>query len=325
MNVQKKIIVSILFSTLAIAACKQEPAEQVEQDKSAADILLKKETAKPDGEIIATVNGKNISMDSFQQLVQQKMLQNPAEPGDPTLILNEMINRELLLEAALAEGIDKKPEIKKQVEFSTSNILVNALVNEKVGQLDTSDTALKAEYDEQIKGIALNEYKARHILVNSEEDAAAVIKALSEGKDFVALAKEKSVGPSGPKGGDLGWFEARSMVPEFGDALKTMQKGEVSKTPVKTQFGWHIIKLEDSRDLEPPSFEESKAQIQTILANKAVQDYMKALRDKATIDIKQPEQKAVITEPAPQPATNEAATTTEKDEMPAEEPKTSDD
>lgn len=321
MNVQKKIIVSILFSSLAITACKQEPTEKAEQTKSATDITLKKETTTANDEIIATVNGKNISMDSFQKLVQQKMLQNPADPGDPALILNEMINRELLLEAALAAGVDKKPEVSAQIEFSTNNILVNALVNEKVGQLDTSDTVLKAEYDEQIKGIALNEYKARHILVNSEEDATAIIKELAEGKDFLALAIEKSIGPSGPKGGDLGWFEARAMVPEFGEALKTMQKGEVSKTPVKTQFGWHIIKLEDSRDLEPPSFEESKAQIQTILANKAVQDYMKSLRDKATIDIKEPKQNAATTEPAAQPGTNETNAPSGKNEMPEKAPK----
>lgn len=321
MKVQKKVIVSVLFSSLAIAACQQKPAEKVEQAKSAPDTTSKKETTTSDEDIIATVNGKNISRDDFQKLVQQKMLQNPADPGDPALILNEMINRKLLLEAALAEGIDKKPEVKDQIEFSTNNILVNALVNEKVGQLDTSDAALKAEYDEQIKNIALKEYKARHILVNSEEEATAIIKELADGKDFAAVAKEKSIGPSGKNGGDLGWFEARAMVPEFGEALKTMQKGEVSKAPVKTQFGWHIIKLEDTRDLEAPSFEESKAQIQTILANKAVQDYMQSLRDNATIDIKNLKQEATADKPATQAGENKTGASTGKTETPEKAPK----
>jgi peptidyl-prolyl cis-trans isomerase C len=110
---------------------------------------------------------------------------------------------------------------------------------------------------------------------------------LKDGGDFAALAKEKSTGPSGPNGGDLGWFQAASMVPEFAAALKGMKKGESSQSPVKTQFGWHVIKLEDSRKKEAPTFEASKDRLKTIVANKAVQDYLKSLRESAKIDIKE--------------------------------------
>ena len=299
MKVQKIIIIAALFSSLLIAACNQKQPEEAEQSKSTANTAPEKEVVTADVEIIATVNGKNISMESFQEYMQQKLAQNPTDAGDPALILNEMINRELLLQAAHAEAIDKKPEVAEQIKFSSNNILVNSLVNEKVSQLDTSDTVLKAEYEEQIKDIELKEYKARHILVNSEEDATAVLKGLGEGKDFAALAKEKSVGPSGPKGGDLGWFQAETMVPEFAEALKTMQKGDISKTAVRTQFGWHIIKLEDSRDMEAPGFEESKARLKTIVVNKAVQNYMEELRNKASIDIKEPKQAPANVESAP--------------------------
>ena len=130
------------------------------------------------------------------------------------------------------------------------------------------------------------EYKARHILVKTEDEAKAVVKQLDDGSDFAKLAKEKSTGPSGKTGGDLGWFRPQQMVPPFSDAVAAMKKNTYTKKPVKTQFGWHVIKLEDLRDVQPPKFEDIKDQVKTIVQTKRVQKYVKSLRDKAKIDYK---------------------------------------
>ena len=147
---------------------------------------------------------------------------------------------------------------------------------------------LKKEYQEQIKNAPKEEYKARHILVKTEDEAKEIIKSLKDGADFEKLAKEKSIGPSGPNGGDLGWFTATTMVPEFADAVAKLKKGDITDQPVKTQFGWHVIKLEDTRKVDPPSFDSMKDKLRSIVANKSIQNYLSELHKKAKIELKQP-------------------------------------
>lgn len=241
----------------------------------------------PKDQVIATVNGVEITtVDANLYLSSKRASQEPVNPAG---LIPELINREVLKQEAIKQGLDKDPEFKQAMEIQRTNMLVNSVLAGQVDQVDLTDTALRKEYDDQISQSELKEYKARHILVESEADAKAIAKDLKGGANFETLAKEKSTGPSGPNGGDLGWFQAASMVPEFGIALKGMKKGETSQVPVKTQFGWHLIKLEDSRKITPPTFEESKGRLKTILANKAVQKYLEKLRSKAKVEIKQPE------------------------------------
>lgn len=241
----------------------------------------------PKDQVIATVNGVKITtMDANLYLSSKRAAREPVNPAG---LIPELINREVLKQEAIKQGVDKDPEFKQAMDIQRTNMLVNSVLAKQVDKVDLTDSALKKEYDDQISKSELKEYKARHILVKSEEDAKAIIKELKSNADFEKLAKEKSTGPSGPNGGDLGWFQADSMVPEFSAALKNMKKGDISQSPVKTQFGWHIIKLEDSRKITPPSFEESKDRLKTILANKAVQKYLEKLRSQAKVDIKQPE------------------------------------
>ena len=127
------------------------------------------------------------------------------------------------------------------------------------------------------------EFKARHILLKTEDEAIAVIDALRNGGDFVALAKERSTGPSGPNGGDLGWFQASRMVPPFANAVKLMNKGDVSVTPVQTDFGFHVIKLEDTRELEKPTFESKRDELQQSLIREAINSYIQEVQSAATI------------------------------------------
>lgn len=246
--------------------------------------VMAKDKATDDA-VLATVNGTPIKSSDLDIYMASKG-PKAAAGTNPDALLEEVVNRELLKQEAVKKGIDKDENFVKAMELQRTNLLVNGLLSDTIAAVDLSDDALKKEYDEQIKNADLNEYKASHILLKTEDEAKAVIKQLKDGADFAALAKEKSTGPSGPNGGDLGWFQAGSMVPEFAKAVEKMKVGSVSKSPVKTDFGWHVIKLEDKRKIDPPSFEESKNGLKNILANKAVQSYIIKLRDQAKIEVK---------------------------------------
>ena len=268
----RKILLRAAIATLLIAGSGQFA---MAKDKPAAD------------EVIAEVNGEKITLGDVQLYMSSKAA--TGAPADPGTILNEVINRELIRQAALKAGIDKEPDFKKALEIQRTTLLVNAMLSKKLDKVDLSDAALKKEYDEQIKNMPKKEYKARHILLKTEDEAKAVIKQLKDGADFVKLAKEKSIGPSGPNGGDLGWFKASTMVPEFADAVAKMKDGDITDKPVKTQFGWHVIKLEETREVAPPSFESMKDKLRSIVANKAVQNYLSELHKNAKVELKQPE------------------------------------
>jgi len=159
-------------------------------------------------------------------------------------------------------------------------VLLERQINEQI-----TETALREAYDKMIAdAVTAEQINARHILVESEADAKQVIEELNGGADFAELAKTKSTGPSGPKGGDLGYFEKGQMVPEFSEAAFALKIGEFTKEPVKTQFGWHVIKLEDRRTAEPPSFEASQDQLKAQLSQQIGSVYIKGLRETATIE-----------------------------------------
>lgn len=255
---------------------------------SAVDPAITTEDDK-NNEVIASINDKQLSMRDFEIYISRRMQDDPTAVNNPAAMLNELINKELLYQEAVKKGFDKREDVAIRVQQEIEGIIVGALVQEQLTDVDLSEEALKAEYDLQTADMALSEYKGRHILVATEEEAQAVIAELNLGADFIELAKSKSTGPSATQGGDLGWFQAEAMVPAFADAIKNMTKGETTKTAVKTRFGWHVIKLEDSRELNKPEYEASKERIKAILANKAAQSYLVKLREQATIDIKNPE------------------------------------
>ncbi len=252
----------------------------------ASQITLAKDKVPASDEVIAVINGSDVTLGDVQIYMSSKAATGAAV--DPGSILNEYINRELIKQAALKAGIDKEADFKKAMEIQRTTLLVNAMLSKKMDKVDLSDEALKKEYDEQIKNAPKEEYKARHILVKTEDEAKKIIKSLEDGADFIKLAKEKSIGPSGPNGGDLGWFKSTTMVPEFADAVAKLKDGEITKTPVKTQFGWHVIKLEETRKIDPPSFDSMKDKLRSIVANKAIQNYLSELHKNAKIELKQP-------------------------------------
>lgn len=199
-------------------------------------------------------------------------------------ILNELINTTIVANEAKRLKLDQHPEIQAAIDIARMTILAEAVFQDYLKKHPITDEMIKAAYEKRYAKQAGTEFKARHILLESEDDAKAVIKALDEGADFATLAKEKSTGPSGPAGGDLGWFSPKQMVKPFADATMALKKGEYTKVPVKTQFGWHVILLEDKRDTQPPKLEAVKEDLRRELSRASVIQYLNELRDKAKVE-----------------------------------------
>ena len=228
-----------------------------------ASLLSAQENAVQDSDIIATVNGKPITIADRSNVARQLMARG--QQADNARITEELVNLELMKQEALKRGLDKDPEVVAQIELLQTRIMANAAITALNDEIDISDEEIKAEYETQIAKLDLKEFKASHILLEDEDAAKAVIAEVNGGADFAEVAKEKSTGPSGPNGGDLGWFNAKSMVPEFSAAVATMKAGDVSAEPVKTQFGYHVIQLVDTREAEAPQMEQVRGEIEGIL------------------------------------------------------------
>jgi peptidyl-prolyl cis-trans isomerase C len=205
----------------------------------------------------------------------------------------------VLAQAAEQQKLGNRDDVKRRLVFERNKVLMEALL-QKVGAAAVTDAAMHKVYDEAVKQMAnVEEVRARHILVPTEEEAKAILVELKKGADFATLAKEKSKDPSAAQGGDLGWFTKDQMVPEFAAVAFKLEKGQISD-PVKTQFGWHIIKVEDRRIKPTPSFDEVKGQIESYLVRRAQAELVDNLRKSAKIErLDQPV--------APAPSLNPAA------------------
>ena len=237
---------------------------------------------------VATVNGKEISsqlFDTFLQAVTGKPA-TAATPEQKKEMLDQLVNMSLAAQAAEKDGLGNDPQVKACAELLHMQILAESASEKYVKAHPVSETELKAEYDAQVAKMP-KEYQARHILVETKEIAQSLIRDLAAGGDFAKLAKAESKDPGSAKnGGDLGWFSATSMVKPFSDAVAALQKGQVTPEPVQTQYGWHVIQLQDVRSPEPPAFESVKQQVQMIAQRKKLQSYLDELRKTATIQKK---------------------------------------
>ena len=233
----------------------------------------------PADQIAATVNGTIISKDDVAQF---RVLKGNPQVDDNKLT-EEIVATELLRQQAVKEGIADREDVRFQLKLLESETLARLLMREKFGSTTFTEEELKAEYEKQVSSQPGLEYKARHILVKTEDEAKAVIEALRNGGNFAELAKERSTGPTGPKGGDLGWFQASSMVAPFAEAVQNMNKGDISTSPVQTQFGWHVIQLDDTRELPKPGFDSVREQLEQSLLREAINNYIKDIREASEI------------------------------------------
>ena len=252
----------------------------------AAPLLLLALAAAPvqaaeEAKVLATVNGKQITSTDVERYRDQR----PEEPATPQALLQELINLELLVQDAEKNKLDQDAAFRTDLELTRRALLAQYAVRKRVEDNPVDEARMRQVYDEQIgKAPKATEYRARHILLESEADAGKAIADLDAGGDFATLAKERSTGPSGPNGGDLGWFSAEQMVPEFAQAAAALTPGSYSKAPVQTQFGWHVILLEETREASGPSFEEVKPQIENMLQSMQVREYLEGLRGAAKIE-----------------------------------------
>ncbi len=238
-----------------------------------------------EGEIVATVNGKPVTKSSLDRVTEQLAAQG--QQPDPKQIIDELINLEILTQEAEKQELDKTNDVATALHLQYTQTMANAYLGAFSKDLTISEEQMRAEYDKQIAALKVSEYKASHILLENEDDAKMIITELNNGGDFAALAKEHSTGPTGANGGDLGWFQPENMVPAFSAAVAELEKGSTSTAPVKTEFGWHVIKLDDTREAAKPDYSPAvKAGIQNTLLREALEKRVESLRSAATIEMK---------------------------------------
>lgn len=285
-------IIAAVSITLLLTGCKQngEPG-------SAAD----------DSAVIATVNGKPVTEAVLKVLETEIAQRNRGAKIPKEQLIEELINRELLYQEAEKKQLEKEPDVASNLKFLRLSLLSQADIQDFIKNNPVTEEEIKAEYEKMVSGPEGTEYKARHILVKTEDEAKTVIAKLQKGEKFEELAKTHSTGPSKTKGGDLGWFSPNQMVPPFSEAVGALKKDEYTTTPVKTQFGWHVILLEDSRKKSPPAFDSVKARIRSSLQMQKIQKYIEELRKNATIVMVEPEKSEGPEQAEKKPETSETA------------------
>ncbi len=269
------ILLASAASMLALGACN--PAK----DAKPADQGSK-------GPAAATVNGMPISQRTVDMIAERgASAGRPDSPEARKAIIDQLALQMVVAEEAVKKGLDKTPEVMEQIDAIKQSVLANAYVQDFIKNNPVSDDTVKAEYERIKATITGTEYKARHILVDKESEAKDIIAKLKKDPGaFAKLAMERSK-DTGSKatGGDLGWFDLRRTVPEFSAAVSKLEKGKFTDAPVKTQFGYHVILLEDSKPIEAPPLEEVKPQLSQQLQQQSVMKQLDALKAAAKIDV----------------------------------------
>ena len=236
----------------------------------------------------AIVDGTAISREAYEFYLKNLAGKSPVEltPEQKGQVLDEMIGMQLIAAQGVKDGIEKDPEVAGRLEMARMRLMADAESQKYLKGKEPPDQELHAEYDSAVASMDKTEYHARHILVPSKELAEQLIKKIKGGAKFEDVAKANSIDGSKTQGGDLGWFTLARMVKPFSDAVKGLKKGEMTPEPVQTQFGWHIIQLEDTREVKPPPFEQVKEQLTNRVMQKKLQTYVEELKKTAKIEKK---------------------------------------
>jgi peptidyl-prolyl cis-trans isomerase C len=233
---------------------------------------------------VATVNGKAIPAARVDQMVKQVVAQGqqPDSPQLREMVKKELIGREVLLQEADKQGFGNKADVKAAIDNARQSIIINAMLADYVKKNPVKDAEIQAEYDKYKAAAGDKEYHSRHILVATEQEAKDIIAKLKAGGKFEELAKVSKDG-SANNGGDLGWMAPGKLVKPFSDAMVALKNGEITQTPVKTEFGYHVIKLEESRPTKLPALEEVKGQVAEALQQRKIAAYREELVKKAKV------------------------------------------
>ena len=281
---------------------------------SLAVLLLTGLPLRAEDAVLAKVNGSEIRQSDLalaeEELGPSLAQMDPATKKDNVLAF--LIDMKIVAKAAEDKKIENNEDFKKRLAFTRNRLLMDSLLATE-GKAATTDDAMKKVYEDASKQITgEQEVHARHILVETEDEAKAVAEELKKGADFAELAKKKSKDPGASDGGDLGFFTKDQMVPEFSSVAFALEPGKISD-PVKSQFGWHIIKVEEKRNRKAPEFEQVKGQIETYVTRKAQADYVAKLREAAKVErMDKPDETAAKTEAKPEAAKPETKTESKK-------------
>jgi peptidyl-prolyl cis-trans isomerase C len=264
----------LILGLAALAGCQQKTATPAAPTTAAAPAVI--------------INGKPISTETFDFYVKTRANKATSEltPDQKQQILDELIRIELAAQQATKDGLDKQPDVVNRLDLTRQNVLAETVFQNYLKGKTPTEQELRAEYESQVAAMPKTEYRARHILVATETYAQTIIERLRKGGDFAAIARKESMDNSKDKGGDLGWFTAAHMVPAFSEAVTALKKGEITPKPVQTQYGWHVIQLEDTREVSAPEFEQVKDRLGQIVQQKKLQAYMDELKKTATIEKK---------------------------------------
>jgi|SRR5580704_8072438 len=272
MRYRMKIIFGLAFSALLLTACNKATTPT--------------ESAKPEDKPVANVNGVPIGHDVFEFYVKNTLNKPSAElpVAQRAQALDNLIRGEVMAQEAVKEGLDKTGDAPSELTLSRLQILQQAGAMHFLDDKKPSEAEEKARYDAEVAKLPKTEYRARHIQVSSQEQAQKIIDQLKKGAKFEDLAKKYSLDSTKDAGGDLGFFSPQSMVPPFASAVEGLKKGEFTQTPVQTPYGWHVIKLEDTRDKPVPSFDQVKDKVAQMLEQEKFRGYEDDLVKKATIE-----------------------------------------
>lgn len=272
--------------TLAVATLFVLPLANAQAPKSDKAEKTERATKPAVAGSGITVNGVMIPKSYLDAMNREREASGqPASAEFSKAVSEELINREVISQAAKKKGVDRDPTVAAQMDMARQAVLIRAFLEGYVKENAIPEAQLKAQYDALLVQMGDKEYKARHILVDGEDEAKTIIASLKRGESFEKLAKEKSKDTgSKEQGGDLDWGPAGRYVPEFGNALKALQKNQITEAPVKTQFGFHVIRLDDSREMKQPPFNDVKEQLRQRSQQEQVGRLVQELRAKAKVE-----------------------------------------
>ncbi len=283
-TLRTSLLVLLAAGSLFAAGCEKKPAEEAGKD-----------AAKESSKVMATVNGDNILESDYQsylQIRQQQVGPIPDKDKEKKIALDEMIDKMLLAQYAVSNKVDQDPEVSGLMKRVREEILAQAVKRNLLRDKPITEDDVKQRFEQEVANTHKTEYKVRHILVKEESEAKDILAQLQKGAKFDKLAREKSVDTqSGKAGGELGWINQGMVVPEFFNAVMKMNKGAVSTEPVKSDFGWHVIKVEDTRPLKVPTFEQfmadqrARANIYRKMQDDRINALLKDIKAKAKITV----------------------------------------
>lgn len=276
---------ALLATVLLISGCDQLQTSLQGDKTGDSDSDSSMIESTPGGEVLATVNGAVITQDVLDVYAKTRKPQTGGDDADAQkTVLNELIALELMRQEGDKNGAASRPLVVALLNQQRRTAIAGSAISDFIKANQASDEDAQKVYDEKM-GSAGKEYNARHVLVETREEAVVVIESLDNGADFSEVAMEKSTGPSGKSGGKLGWFAPGQMVKPFSDAAATLEPGTYTKEPVETQFGWHVIMLDEERDITPPPFDDVKDRLKMLLANQKLQAHIQEMRASADIQI----------------------------------------